>query len=228
MHRISLVAVLCISATLPVDLVQAQAPAVERVTMEPKGAAPIVAEYRHAGTDAPGVLLFPMCARGAMQGWTPVADDLRSRGVSSLVLTYTWAREAWTANADAAVAYLRSRSGGAPPLAVAGSSCGVDMGLSTAAARPDAFRAVVALTGPHNDTQVAFIRRSPGIAVYAACAEQDGPAAGWARELRGVSAHADSTLVFVPGSGHGTELFGVDPSLAPRIADWLAARLRAR
>jgi hypothetical protein len=226
--RMARVSLLSIAWIVIAASASAQTTAIERITIRPEGAAALAADYRHGGSRASAVIFFPMCSPGAKEGWSPVADRLLERGVSSLVVSYTWARESWQANADAVVTYLQSRSGGTPPLAVAGSSCGVDMALSTASARPDAIRAVVALTGPHNKDEVAFIRSSPTVAVYSGSGETDGPAAGWARELRAASAHPDSTLVLVGRSGHGTDLFGAEPSLAPQIADWLAARLRAK
>ena len=205
-----------------------QATAIEPVTIQSQGGATLAAEYRHAGAASPGVLFFPMCSPGAEQGWSPVADRLHDLGVSSLVISYRGSRDRWKADADAAVSFFRSRVGSATPLAVAGSSCGVYMALLTASTRPDAIRAAVALTGPHSDDLVGFIRRSPGIAVYSGASEKDGPAAGWARELRGASSNPDSKLVLLSELAHGTDLFAVEESLAPEISKWLAGQLRTK
>jgi hypothetical protein len=205
-----------------------QATAIEHVTIQSQGGASLAAEYWHAGAGSPGVLFFPMCSRGAEQGWSPVADRLHDLGVSSLVISFRGSRDRWKADADASVSYFRSRLGAATPLAVAGSSCGVYMALLTASTRHDAIRAVVALTGPHSDDLVGFIRHSPGIAVYSGASEKDGPAAGWARELHGASSNPGSKLVLLRELAHGTDLFAVEKSLAPGISEWLAGQLTTK
>lgn len=207
----------------------ARASAGERVTIPSDGGVTIAGEYRHAGAGTPGVLFFAMCSGTAgLDGWSPVADRLRDRGVSSLVIRFTGSRDHWKTDGAAAIAYLRARAGSVTPLAVAGSSCGVSMALLTAVANPEAFRAVAVLTGPYGDDSLAFVRRTPALAVYAGASAQDGPAPGWARELRDASSHPDSKLVLLPTLGHGTELFAVETSLAPDMADWLGARLRSK
>jgi len=202
---------------------------VEQVTIVSEGAVSIAGEYRHAGAGSAAVLFFSMCGSpDGLQGWSPVADLLRARGVSSLVINFKGSRDHWKADGAAAIAYLRSRIGSVTPLAAAGSSCGVSMALITAANHPDTFRAVATLTGPYGSDALAFVRRSPGLAVYSGASENDGPAPGWARELRAASSNPDSKLVLLPTLAHGTDLFRVETSLAPEMSEWLAARLSGR
>jgi dienelactone hydrolase len=206
----------------------------ERVKIATPSGAVLAGDYFDAGQGAPGVLFFPMCRADAMDGWAPVAERLLAARVSSLTITYRGYGESTSAgsgdqraaDADAALAYLRSRTGATTGVGVAGSSCGVYLSLMTAARHPEGMRALVALTGPHTASQVEHVRTTPGLAVFSGAAALDGPAPGWARELNQASPNAASRLALPDLNAHGTDIFHANPALAHEIADWLAERLK--
>jgi predicted alpha/beta hydrolase len=212
------------------------ATATERVTITTPDGSTLAARYFDAGSGAPGVLFFPMCSPGATEGWTPVAERLRTAGVSSLITSYRGSPGNTTGNgqgnqrgpdSDAALAYLRSRVGTDAPVAFAGSSCGVSLALRTAAASPKGTRAVVALSGPHTQEQMDYVRTTPALAVFSGASAAEPPSPEWARALDEGSAHPASRAVILEQRAHGTDLFGVHPTLATDIADWLVTQLKA-
>ena len=149
------------SLMIPVLAMLLQAGSPERVTVTTPDGSVLAARFVDAGRGSPGVLFFPMCSAGAGEGWAPVAERLRAAGVSSLIASYRGTSGNTTGNgtgaqrgpdADAALAYLRSRIGADVPVGFAGSSCGVSIALRTAAAHPAGTRALVVLSGPHTDT----------------------------------------------------------------------------
>ena len=131
-----------------------------------------------------------------------------------------------TADADAALAYLRSRAGEDARLAIAGSSCGVYHALSTAARRPQRVRAVIALTGPHTLAHVEFVRGHGDVAVFSGTAIEDVPAPDWARELKATSPNPASRMALADGKAHGTDIFSKDPIYADQLARWIASQLK--
>lgn len=188
-----------------------------------------------AGHGSPGVLFFPMCSPGATDGWVPVAERLKRSGVSSLLTSYRGTEGNTTGNgsgdqrgpdADAALEQLRSRIGNDPPIAVAGSSCGVSIALRTAAAHPAGTRAVVVLSGPHTNAQIDYVRQTPGLAVFSGASASEPPSPEWARALKEASTHPASRVTILEPRAHGTDLFRVQPSLADEVADWLLTRLK--
>jgi alpha/beta superfamily hydrolase len=210
------------------------AAAPERVTVTTATGAMLVGYYRDAGANTPAVLFFPMCRADATEGWAPVADRLLALGVSSLTVPPrgfgervgpATSGDPTSADADGAFAYLQSRVGTRVAIAVAGSSCGVYKSLLTAQRHADAVRAAVVLTGPYVDAQLEHVRKTPGLAVFAAAAREDDPAPGWARELAAASTHQASEVALADGKAHGTDVFATAPAFAARIATWLADRL---
>jgi predicted alpha/beta hydrolase len=210
-------------------------PAPERVTITTADGSRLGARFYDAGPKTPGVVFFPMCSAGADEGWAPVAERLRGAGVSSLMVTYrgssgnttgTGTGDQRGADADAALAHLRTRLAAGMPVAFAGSSCGVWIALRTAAAHPAGTRAVVVLSGPHSDGQVDYVRKTPALAVFSGASLGEPPSPEWARALKDASAHPASRVVLLEQRAHGTELFGIYPTLAGDIAGWLAAQLK--
>lgn len=206
----------------------------EQVTVETPDGSRLGARLVDAGRGSPGVVFFPMCSPNAGDGWLPVAERLRQAGVSSLLVSYRGTRGNATGNgtgdqrgadADAAVALLRTRIGDGAPLAVAGSSCGVWMALRTAAAHAETTRAVVVLSGPHAGAQIEHVRTTPALAVFSGASAGEPPSPDWARELRAASAHAASRVAILEPRAHGTDLLGVVPGLADELSAWLVARL---
>ena len=186
----------------------------------------LAAEYRDAGAGAPGVLLLPMCRADAGDGWAPVADRLLAARVSSLSVVSRGGDNATVEDAEASFAYLRSRVGATARVGVAGSSCGVSLALETALRHPGGIRAIVAFTGPHSESQLELVRRTPALAVLSGASAGDTPAPDWARELKDASAHPASRLLIADGREHGTDAFRASPALPATVADWFVSELR--
>jgi predicted alpha/beta hydrolase len=217
-----------------VAIVLLQQVASDRVVVTTPDEAKLGARFFDAGPKSPGVLFFPMCSAGAEGGWAPVAERLRTAGISSLIVTYrnrsgnaggSATGDQRGPDADAALAYLRSRIGPDAPVAFGGSSCGVHIALRTAAAHATKARAVVVVSGPHSPAQLDYVRSTPSLAVFSAASAKEPPSPEWARALEEASPNPASRVAIVEERGHGTDLFGIHPTLASDIADWLIARL---
>jgi len=212
------------------------APDIGSVKIPTPSGVPLDGRFADAGRGAPGVLLFPMCRADAMNGWAPIVERLLTSGVSSLQVIYRQyagpeARvtgDQRSADADAALAYLRSRVGEDARLAIAGSSCGVYHALSTAARQSQQVRAVIALTGPHTPAHVEFVRGHGDVAVFSGTATEDVPAPDWARELKAVSPNPASRMALADGKAHGTDIFMKDPAYTDQLARWIASQVKGR
>ena len=86
----------------------------------------------------------------------------------------------------------------------------------------------MALTGPYPEELLDQVRRMPRLALFAGAAAQDGPAPGWAHDLKAASANPASQVTIADGKAHGTDIFADNPGYASGIAAWLADRLVAR
>jgi dienelactone hydrolase len=197
--------------------------------------ATVEVRFIDAGPKSPGVLFFPMCRSDAVDGWMPLAEHLRAAGISSVTVIYrgygkpaerTPEGDQRPHDADAALAYLRSRVGANASLAVAGSSCGVAMSLMAASKHPEGIRAAVALSGPHQKSQLEFVRNTPALAVFSGASASETPAIVWARALKDASANPASRVIIPDGDAHGTDMFASKPEIAREIAAWLAAQLK--
>ena len=62
----------------------------------------------------------------------------------------------------------------------------------------------------------------PRLALFAGAAAQDGPAPGWAHDLKAASANPASQVTIADGKAHGTDIFADNPGYASGIAAWLA------
>lgn len=207
----------------------------QQTTVVTPDGARLPARLRDAGPGSPGVVFFPMCSPNSQDGWAPVADGLLRSGVSSVIVSHrsmtpnaggTATGDQRFADADAAVAFLRSRIGPDAPLAVAGSSCGVSIALRTSEAHSTHVRAVVVLSGPHLASQIEFVRKAPGLAVFSGASLQEPPSPDWARELHAASKHPASRVRLLEPRAHGTDLLRVEPTLAVEISEWLVDQLR--
>jgi dienelactone hydrolase len=199
---------------------------VETVKISAPGGSVLEGRYRNAGPGTPGVLFFPMCSPTGDDGWRPIADRLRAAGVSSLMIAEP-GFDARQARADAALAYLRSRLGESAPVAVTGGSCGVALALGTASRHAERLRAVALLSGPYDEDQLAYVRKTPTLAVFSGASAGEPPSPEWARALKQASAHPASRVEIWTPRSHGTDYFAVDPSFADQVANWLTERLKA-
>lgn len=208
-----------------------------RVMITTPDGSQLAARFFDAGRGTPGVLFFPMCSVGADDGWVPVAERLRTAGVSSLVASYRGSPGNTSSNgtgdqrgpdADAALSFLQSRIGGDAPVAFAGSSCGVFVALQTAVAHAAGTRAVVVLSGPYTDGQLDYVRRTPALAVFSGASAGEPPSPDWARGLKEASTNPASRVAILEQRAHGTDLFKVHPTFADDVSDWLVAQLQGQ
>ena len=204
-------------------------PAIESVKISTPDGSMLAGRYRDAGRGSAGVLLFPMCSPTGVDGWTPVADRLAAAGVSSLMVAEVGygPNGARQARGGSALAYLRLRIGRDAPVGVTGGSCGVALALGTAARHPERVRALVLLSGPYDDDQLAHVRSTPALAVFSGASEREPPSPVWARALKQASPNPASRVEVWTQSAHGTDYFALNPSFAQEIADWLVHRLKA-
>ena len=86
---------------------------------------------------------------------------------------------------------------------------------------------MVALSGPHTQEQMDYVQTTPALAVFSGASVTEPPSPEWARALEEGSAHPASRAVILEQRAHGTDLFGVHPTLATDIADWLVTQLKA-
>jgi alpha/beta superfamily hydrolase len=209
---------------------------VERVTIPNDHGGTLAGKFLDAGKNAPAVFFFPMCDKNAQDGWLPVAEHLQKSGVSSLIVHHRGygdstsatspAEDQRTADADAGIAYLKSRVRKDTPIAVAGSSCGVYLAIMTAARNKDTARAVVALTGPHGKNQLQYIKETPSLPVFSGAGKADLPAVEMAQARQAASGNPSSTIVLAEHNAHGTDLFALNAELPGQIAEWLVAQLK--
>jgi hypothetical protein len=188
-----------------------------------------------SGDGRRGVLLFSMCQRGAIDGWTPLVDRLAANGISSLTVTSPNVRplaagpsgetNTRASDGDVLLATLAARLAPAPVLAVGGGSCGVHLALLAATRHAASVRAAVVLSGPYDDALRQRVSELPGLAMFSGASRSEGPAIGWAEGLRAASRHPDSRVLIREGSAHGTDMFADDPALAAEVARWIAERL---
>ena len=182
-------------------------------------------KYRDGGPGAPGVLLFPMCSDSGEDGWAPVAAQLQKAGVSSLMVEEAGYSDR-EARGDAALAFLRSRVGANAPVAITGGSCGVALAAGTATRNPEQVRALVLLSGPHTADHVAFVSKTPSLAVFSGASDGEPPSPEWARELKKASANPASHAEIWTVTSHGTDYFIENPAFASQISDWLVKQLK--
>jgi hypothetical protein len=200
------------------------------------------AQWTDAGENAPAALLFPMCWEMPPETWSPVAAALKSRGVSSLVITYPGWRgnspwpgsqpppeprqEYWDAQfrhvGEAAFAFVRTRT--ARPMVIGGSSCGATHGMDVAMRHPDDVAGLVVFAGAHSPAHLAYVKAGR-VPVLAPTSRGDNPWPEQHQLLVAASGDQASRLLIREEGGHGTALLKGRPEFAAEIAEWVAARL---
>ena len=197
----------------------------------------VIGRFTRSGDGSRGAVLFSMCSRNAIDGWTPIVDRLAAAGISSLAVTSPTPRPAApgpagtpvntrAADADAIIADAARRLAPGALLAVGGGSCGVHLALLAATRHPDVVRAAVVVSGPYDDDLLARINQLPLLAMFSGASRSEGPAIGWAEALRSSSKHAASRVLIREGRAHGTEMFVEDTALASDVAACVAEQLR--
>jgi dienelactone hydrolase len=191
------------------------------------------ATYYSPGTPGPGVMLFRNCdqRRASMDSF---AKKLRARGVHVIVHDYrggqapgrSW-QETRTEDATHIHRWLLSQPGvDSTRLAAVGGSCGVQVTLDFAIARPSGLLGVVILSGPSSDANRAFIANTPLLAVLGGTSRAEGgERSGFIQPVVAASKHPASRMVMVP-TGHGMEILDVDAEFAASVLTWLSERLK--
>ena len=89
-------------------------------------------------------------------------------------------------------------------------------------------RAVVVISGPYDNEDLEYVRKTPTLAVFSGASAGEPPSPDWARALKDASAHPASRLEIWTPAEHGTDYFIVNPAFATTITEWLVQRLNAR
>lgn len=204
----------------------------------PDGAA-LKATYYPAAKPGPALLLLHMCntTRGS---WEPLGRQLSAAGIHALAFDYRGFGESagarfdtqpaadrqkmitgqWPGDVDAALASLLSQPGvDKTRVGVAGGSCGVNQALQTARRHPN-VRSLILLAGPADRAGRDLLRRSPGLPVFAAAADDDQydfDAPQMMHWIADFSGNPRSTSLRFADGKHGTEIFGPHPELVKHI-----------
>jgi len=214
------------------------------VDLETADGVTLKATYSSPGRPGPGVFLIHQCNMDRTS-WTDVTAALVGAGAHVLTLDlrgfgdsggegmsggFPMLLEKSAGDADMALDYLVSQPGvDRTSLGVGGASCG---GMITAdlAARAKGIKALVMLSSPPSETAVANIAQTPGLALFAAAAEDDPVTRGVAGALSHAvagSEHPKSVAKIYPGTEHGLPMFEKNPDLEPALLDWLTTQINA-
>jgi pimeloyl-ACP methyl ester carboxylesterase len=189
--------------------------------IEPGTAKPLSIESAGATLDAavfgkgPVGIVLAHESDGSLCNWASIAPDLADEGFRVLVFDFG---EPATVARDMHAATKRIRELGAKKIVLGGASLGGTIALMTAARERNVVGAF-SLSAPDvygNVEGLPAVRRFRAPALFVA-AEDDGDFADDARLLYRAAASRDKELLIVPGSEHGTALYG-GPS-AGRVRD---------
>jgi dienelactone hydrolase len=200
--------------------------------------------YFSSGMSGPAVLLLHQC-NADRHSWDGLANDLAAAGMHVLTFDFrgfgetgdkpanpqarrAQMAETWPKDVDAAYAFLLGQQGvDRSRVAVGGASCGVAQAAG-AAARHTEVTELLALSGPAGDTGLAYIARTPALAVFGAAADHDATVATSARSVtdaKEASKNPRSRVTIYPGTEHGVPMFEKNSDLEPSIVAWLKAGL---
>jgi pimeloyl-ACP methyl ester carboxylesterase len=180
--------------------------------IEPGTAEPLTVESAGAKLDAAvfgdgsvGIVLAHE-SDGSLCNWASIAPTFADDGYRVLIFDFG---EPATVAQDMLAATKKIRELGAKKIVLGGASLGGTVALMTAARERNVVGAF-SLSAPAvygNAEGLPAVRRF-GAPVLFAAAEEDANFAGDARRLYRASASADRELLVVPGSEHGTALYG--------------------
>jgi pimeloyl-ACP methyl ester carboxylesterase len=189
--------------------------------IEPGTARPLTIESAGAKLDAavfgegPMGIVLAHESDGSLCNWASIAPDLADEGFRVLVFDFG---EPATVARDMHAATKRIRELGAKKIVLGGASLGGTIALMTAARERNVVGAF-SLSAPAvygNAEGLPAVRRFRGPVLFVA-AEDDGNFADDARRLYRAAASRDKELLIVPGSEHGTALYG--GQAADRVRD---------
>jgi dienelactone hydrolase len=205
------------------------------------------ASFFAAAKPGPGVILLHQCNR-QRKVWDDLAGRLAASGISVITLDFRGfgdsggtpldkltpekagkdQEEVWPGDVDLALHYLESQSGVSHELIGAGgASCGVNQAVQLA--RRHAEVKSLALLSEGTDRQGrAFLRKSPGLPLFLAAADDDPDDLGvvdvmeWLRDL---SPDPANVFVHYATGGHGVVMFESHKELPGKIVEWFETTL---
>jgi pimeloyl-ACP methyl ester carboxylesterase len=157
------------------------------------------------GAGAVGIVLAHE-SDGSLCNWASIAPQLANEGYRVLIFDFG---EPATVARDMRAATQKIRELGAKKIILGGASLGGTVALMTAARERNVVGAF-SLSAPAvygNAEGLPAVRRFPAPVLFVA-AEDDGNFAEDARRLYRAAASRDKKLLIVPGSEHGTALYG--------------------
>jgi dienelactone hydrolase len=213
------------------------------VTLKAPDGIALKASYYSPGAPGPGILLLHQCNRDRT-AWASFATAAAGRGFHVLTLDYRGYGESggqrfdnlqeqrplveqkWPGDVDAAFAWLQAQPGvDRQRIGAAGASCGVNQSVQLALRHPE-VRTVALLSGNVSPAGREYLRRTPGLSVFASASQDDGDAVNSMQWILGWSRNPANTFVEFKAAGHGTDMFTVEKSLEPAMLDWFDRQLR--
>jgi dienelactone hydrolase len=189
----------------------------------------------------PGVLLIHMCRADADRAnWSTVARRLAEAGIHALTIDLRGYGESagseppfttmvnfisfWRTTGmhdiDAGMDFLTDQPGvDAEVIGVGGASCGVFLGIETAARYPNVV-ALALLSGPFDAEASRKLAGLETVPVLGAASEGDTRAYDAMKRGFQVTPHSGSKNIQYKGDAHGTDIFRTAADLQQEITDW--------
>ncbi len=204
------------------------------------------ASFFAAATPGPGVILLHQCNR-QRKVWDGLAENLASSGINVITLDFRGfgdsggtpidklapeqaakdQDEVWPGDVDLALHYLESQPGVNHELIGAGgASCGVNQAVQLARRHAE-VKSLMLLSEGTNREGRAFLRKSPGLPLFLAAADDDeDPGVVDVMEwLRDLSPDPSNVFVHYHTGGHGVVMFEEHKELPGKIVEWFETTL---
>jgi dienelactone hydrolase len=205
------------------------------------------ASFFSAAKPGPGVILLHQCNR-QRKVWDDLAGRLAASRISVITLDFRGfgdsggtpldkltpekagkdQEEVWPGDVDLALHYLESQPGVNHDLiGAAGASCGVNQAVQLARRHAEVKSLVLLSEGTDREGR-AFLRKSPGLPLFLAAADDDPDDPGvvdvmeWLRDL---SPNPANVFVHYATGGHGVVMFETHKELPGKIVEWFETTL---
>jgi dienelactone hydrolase len=205
------------------------------------------ASFFAAAKPGPGVILLHQCNR-QRKVWDDLAGRLAASGISVITLDFRGfgdsggtpldkltpekagkdQEEVWPGDVDLALHYLESQTGVSHEIIGAGgASCGVNQAVQLARRHAEVKSLVLLSEGTDRQGR-AFLRKSPGLPLFLAAADDDPDDLGvvdvmeWLRDL---SPDPANVFVHYATGGHGVVMFESHKELPGKIVEWFETTL---
>jgi dienelactone hydrolase len=205
------------------------------------------ATFFAAAKPGPGVILLHQCNR-QRKVWDDLAGRLAASGISVITLDFRGfgdsggapldkltpekagrdQEEVWPGDVDLALHYLESQPGVNHDLIGAGgASCGVNQAVQLARRQAEVKSLVLLSEGTDRQGR-AFLRKSPGLPLFLAAADDDPDDLGvvdvmeWLRDL---SPDPANVFEHYTTGGHGVVMFEAHKELPGKIVEWFETTL---